>query len=333
MAEVAAPEMHRPFGGGSVRVLGRSDLAAAIRVLSANPVENVFVASRVRAAGLEQTNLGCPVWGYERDGALRALCHAGSNLVPVNADEGAIEAWTEFAGPQRTCASIIGPSPVALELWRRLSDRWGSCWGDVRNVRPHQPVMSISTPPVGPIDHRVRRVTLDHWNAYTDAAVKMYTEEIGVSPVQGNPAGYRFYVRQLITSGRAFGIFDRDRVIFKADLGSVSGSVCQVQGVWLDPALRGRGLAAPAMAAVVRLAQIDGADRLAVRQRLQPPRPGHLRQSRVPRGRRVRDRPLLVFLGSRTWHQPLSSAARPPARNLRIHGLLTPCTGCNLCEA
>ena len=45
------------------------------------------------------------------------------------------------------------------------------------------------------------------------------------------------------------------RVIFKADVGSVSGSVCQVQGVWLDPALRGRGLAAPAMAAVVRLAR------------------------------------------------------------------------------
>ena len=117
-------------------------------------------------------------------------------------------------------------------------------------------------------------MTLDQWDAYTDAAVKMYTEEIGVSPVQGNPAGYRFYVRQLITSGRAFGIFDDGRVIFKADLGSVSGSVCQVQGVWLDPALRGRGLAAPAMAAVVQLARTMVPDRVALRQRLQPRRPG-----------------------------------------------------------
>jgi uncharacterized protein len=242
-------------GRGSVRVLNRSDLPAAIRILSTKPVENVFVASRVRSAGLEQSSLGCPVWGYERDGMLRALCHAGSNLVPVNADDDAIAAWADFAGAQRICASIIGPSEVALALWRRLADRWGASWGETRNVRPHQPVMAITRPPSVAPDPRVRRVTLDQWDAYTDAAVKMYTEEIGVSPMQGNPAGYRFYVRQLITSGRAFGIFQGRRVIFKADLGSVSASVCQVQGVWLEPELRGRGLAAPAMAAVVQLAR------------------------------------------------------------------------------
>jgi predicted GNAT family acetyltransferase len=105
------------------------------------------------------------------------------------------------------------------------------------------------------VTRRVRRVTLQHWDAYYQAAVRMYTEEVGVSPLQGNPAGYRFYVRQLITSGRAFGMFDGDRVIFKADLGSVSANVSQVQGVWLDPEFRGRGMAAPAMAAVVRLAR------------------------------------------------------------------------------
>ena len=240
---------------GTVRVLNRNDLPAAIRVLSINPIESVMVAARVRSGGLEQSSIGCPIWGFERDGVLRALCHVGSNMVPVNADAEAVAAWVDFAGPKRPCASIIGPSTVALGMWRQLSDRWGPSWGDVRNVRPHQPVLAISKDPLVTPNPSVRRVTLEHWDAYYEAAVRMYTEEVGVSPIQGNPAGYRFYVRQLISSGRAFGLFHGNRVLFKADLGSVSGSVCQVQGVWLEPELRGRGLAGAAMAAVVMLAR------------------------------------------------------------------------------
>jgi predicted GNAT family acetyltransferase len=240
---------------GAVRVLHRADLADAVRILSVNPVENVFVAARIRAAGIEQANLGCPIWGFEQGGVLQSICHAGSNLVPVNADSEAVAAYAEFAGRERMCSSIIGPSATALELWQQLTERWGSTWSDVREVRPHQPVMVIDDEPAIASNPHVRRVTLDHWEPYYQAAVRMYTEEVGVSPLQGNPAGYRFYVRQLITSGRAFGLFDGDRVVFKADLGSVSTNVSQVQGVWLDPELRGRGLAAPAMAAVVRLAR------------------------------------------------------------------------------
>lgn len=251
----SAPRGQLDSRGGRVRVLGAADLPATVRVLSSRPVENVFVASRIRASGLEAGQLGCPVWGFERDGVLRSLCHAGANLIPVNADGDALAAWTEFAGPERICYSIIGPSGSAMALWRRLADRWGGGWADVRDVRPRQPLMAMDRDPEIGTNPDVRRVTLDQWDAYYEAAVKMYTEEVGVSPLQGNPAGYRFYVRQLIISGRAFGWFDGDRVLFKADLGSVSGSVSQVQGVWLDPELRGRGLAAPAMAAVVKMAR------------------------------------------------------------------------------
>lgn len=255
MTALRPPLMPTGGGVGRVRVLGREDLPAVLRLLGQRPIENVFVGSRIRAAGVAAASLGCPIWGYERDGELRSLCHAGANLVPVNADEDAVAAWVEFAGPERTCFSIIGPSETALDLWQRLSRRWGSSWSRVREVRPRQPVMAIFDQPLVTPDPEVRRMGLEHWDSYYEAAVKMYTEEVGVSPVQGNPAGYRFYVRQLISSGRAFGLIQNGRVVFKADVGSVAGSVCQVQGVWLDPVLRGRGLAAPAMAKVVQLAR------------------------------------------------------------------------------
>ena len=73
---------------------------------------------------------------------------------------------------------------------------------------------------------------------------------------RSSPTGtYRAYVRQVIEGGRGFGIVEHDRVIYKSDIGAFSTMFCQVQGVWLDPSLRGQGLSKPAMAAVVKLAR------------------------------------------------------------------------------
>jgi predicted GNAT family acetyltransferase len=43
-------------------------------------------------------------------------------------------------------------------------------------------------------------------------------------------------------------------VVFKAELGAVTDRACQVQGVWVAPAYRGRGLSETGMAAVVATA-------------------------------------------------------------------------------
>jgi predicted GNAT family acetyltransferase len=45
--------------------------------------------------------------------------------------------------------------------------------------------------------------------------------------------------------------------MFKAEIGAATSRACQIQGVWVAPEYRGRGLAAPAMAAVLRYALAD----------------------------------------------------------------------------
>ncbi|MGO4957524.1 GNAT family N-acetyltransferase [Luteococcus sp. Sow4_B9] len=239
-------------GKGSLRILDNDDLDEAMALLMANPLENVFVASRIRQAGLDPFLLGCTVVGFERDGQLVSLCHAGSNLVPVNADEESLDAYIRYLGPRRRAASIMGLAAPALALWEGLSQTWGGDWSEVRDLRPEQPLMSISGDSPVPLDARVRRITLDEFDPYFEAAVKMYTEEVGVSPLESS-GSYRRHVRRTISMGRAFGIVEDGRVLFKSDVGCAAGMVCQVQGVWLDPALRGQGLAAPAMASVVKL--------------------------------------------------------------------------------
>jgi predicted GNAT family acetyltransferase len=104
----------------------------------------------------------------------------------------------------------------------------------------------------------VRPITAADFDSYLAASVAMYREEVGSDPLaDGSGAGYRSYCRWLIDLGRAFGIVEDGRVVFKADVGASFGRVAQIQGVWLDPDLRGRGLAAPAMAAVTEYVLAD----------------------------------------------------------------------------
>lgn len=241
--------------GQAVRTLTNADLAKVQELLIRKPFENVFVASRIRTGGLEAFMLGCEVWGYEEDGELVSILHHGANLVPVNGTPDALDAYANRIGPIRTCASILGVGDEALNLYERLCRRWpGGSWQQPREIRTCQPLMVISKPPVVEPDPRVRRVGRGDEESYFAAAVAMYTEEVGVSPLDGS-TGYRWYVDRLMETGCAMGIVESGEVIFKSDVGSHTSSVCQVAGVWLRPDLRGRGLSAPAMAAVIELCQ------------------------------------------------------------------------------
>jgi predicted GNAT family acetyltransferase len=116
--------------------------------------------------------------------------------------------------------------------------------------------MAISGPPAVPADPLVRRVRPDELNILMPACVAMFTEEVGISPTAGDGgATYRARVSELIRAGRAFARIEDGKVIFKAEIGSVTPYACQVQGVWVNPERRGEGLAAAGMSAVVREAQ------------------------------------------------------------------------------
>ncbi len=237
----------------SLRVLRPEDLADVRELLQRDPVADVFVASRVEAVGLDPARLGGEMWGYTVDGRLEALCHAGANLVPVQAGSDAVRAFAERGRRQgRRCASIVGDRSAVSELWAELAP----VWGPARDVRDPQPLMAITGSPAIAVDPLVRRVRPEELDVLVPACVAMFTEEVGVSPVgPDGGASYRSRVAELVRAGRAFARIEGGRVVFKAEIGSVSSAACQVQGVWVPPDLRGRGLSAPGMATVAEIAR------------------------------------------------------------------------------
>jgi hypothetical protein len=242
----------------ATRLLDGTDLPAAQALLDRDPVANAFVAARVRVAGLDAWRLGGEMWGWNGpDGRLDSLCYAGANLVLVNACPEAVRAFAERARRQgRRCSSIVGPAGPTADLWNRLAD----VWGPAREIRACQPLMATARPSEEiPADSRVRRVRRDEIELLMPACVAMFTEEVGVSPLAGDGGLlYRSRVAELVTSGRAFARFDENgRVVFKAEVGAATERACQIQGVWVAPEYRGRGLSETGMAAVVEHALRD----------------------------------------------------------------------------
>jgi len=139
-----------------------------------------------------------------------------------------------------------------MDLWRLLEP----AWGPAREVRAHQPLLAIDHEPGIEPDPLVRMSVPTEIDRLLPACIDMFTEEVGVSPVAGGSgSAYRARILEIIRTGRSFVRFEDGEVLFKAEVGAASEAACQVQGVWVAHASRGRGLSAPAMAAVVHLAR------------------------------------------------------------------------------
>jgi uncharacterized protein len=256
------------------RLLDDRDRPGVAAALDADPVAACMVAARVEAAGLDPWRLGGELWSAGP--RLEGLCFSGANLVPLRGDRGALRAFADRARRHgRACSSIVGRAELVLPLWDDLAVHWAPA----REVRGDQPLMVLAGQPAVAPDPGVRAVRPDELDRYLPAAIAMFTEEVGIDPRAGDGgAGYRSRVAELVGSGRAFARFEGDEVVFKAEIGALSRRVGQIQGVWVHPAVRGRGLGTSGTAAVAqRLAAMDRVSSLYVNGFNHPARAAYAR--------------------------------------------------------
>ena len=238
------------LGTTNIRALSANDLPVLVDLLDRDPLVNLFVRHRVDLTGLHERLMGGRIWGYYEDDQLVSACHAGANIVPVQATPAAIEALADRVlaeGPRP--ASLVGLRSAVMPLWSRVE----ASWGPARSLRPFQPFLVLDREPIIAADPRVRRVAIDEFDTLYPSCVSMFMEEVGVDPEAGGAAGYRARVAQLITQGWAFAIIEDGEVLFKTEVGAATSYACQLQGVWVRPDRRGEDVAASALAAVVEL--------------------------------------------------------------------------------
>jgi len=241
---MSAPPLLRPVVGQRISVV--RDVTAVNRVLAADPVGSCMVAARVADHGVDPLAIGGELWTRRR--ADDSLCYAGANLIPLRGQRADLVAFADRAlSTPRRCSSLVGRADLVLPMWERLQHGWGPA----RDIRDRQPLLALSSRPRCAVDPGVRRVRVDELDAYLVAAVDMFIGEVGIDPRVGDGGrGYRRRVASLIAAGRAFARFEQGRVVFKAEIGSQSPAVGQIQGVWVHPEWRGHGVGTAGTAAV-----------------------------------------------------------------------------------
>ncbi len=232
-----------------VRPLSLADRDAALELCARDLPRGVFVAARI-LEGARTGSLGS-VLGHREDGHMRSLCWASANVVPVGTTAADHPHYADRLRRWRgRSASVFGPREEVEGLWAHLEPQWGT----PRAVRGYQPLLVAETPPSAlgvALDARVRPARPEEVDLVLPAAEHMFTAEIGYRPYTGSNRGYRASLAGLIARGHTYVVVEDGEVVFKADVGSLALGCAQLQGVWVAPRLRGRGLAVPMLAAVL----------------------------------------------------------------------------------
>lgn len=246
-----------------IRALDQWGIDQLGAIIARDPVRHCYLASRIAETrkGLFR-NTYSDLFGYFDEGHLKSAMMLGANVVPINTSGIARQEFTRVLSRQgRRCSSIVGPASEVLELWTLLEPHWGKA----RAIRTIQPMLATSHRPAVDIDDKVRYSTRQDIDLLIPACIDMFTHEVGTSPVaHGAGPTYRNRICELIDKHRSFVRIDDGVVVFKAEVGSVGAGVAQIQGVWVNPTIRGRGIAVPAMAAVIKYVLDDIAPTVAL---------------------------------------------------------------------
>jgi uncharacterized protein len=219
------------------RLVRRPHLNRILAFCGEDPVERVFLEDVARRGLGRFATL-------EEDGRVVACCHIGANVVPSGSG---VEAFAELAAASEP-RMIVGEERAVGELWDAIGDALPEPLDD----RPGQPVYVLDSPPA-PGGSELRAATLDDLDILVPAAAAAYLEEVGIDAYARDPSLFEWRTRSQVEQGRSW-IWRRDgQILFKAEASAWTGRAVQLQQVWVEPELRGRGYGKQALADLCRI--------------------------------------------------------------------------------
>lgn len=220
--------------------LGENVRQEVLDFLSIRPVHTVVMASFINDNGLESELNRGQFFGYRNlAGELEGVALIGhSTLVEARSDE----AFAAFATAARTSDTpihmIMSHGKNAERFWSHYSNGLSK-----PRLTCVEALFEVSYPMlVQRSNQELRTATADELLPVAEAQAEIAFMECGVDPMVRDREGFLKRVLRRIEQGRVFVVFEGDKLVFKADIIAETDDVAYLEGIYVAPEHRGKGI-------------------------------------------------------------------------------------------
>jgi predicted GNAT family acetyltransferase len=229
------------------RPLTDAEVEEALVFLAGSSVDSIFMSSLIYDNGLvSPLNRGTFYCFRGPFGEMEGVALIGHATLAETRTERALAAFAEQAKSCRAAHVIVGERDKVERFWGHYRDGGQSPRRVCRELmfeqrRPEN--REDETSETGELDgSSLRLATARDVEVVMEVNALMAEEESGVNPLAADPAGFRRRTLRRIEQGRVWVCVEGERLVFKADLLAETPDYAYLEGVYVRPEDRRRGL-------------------------------------------------------------------------------------------
>lgn len=221
-----------------VEALEKRHESEVLRFLAARPTHTVFLAGFIRDNGLvSHLNRGTFYACRDFQGNLEGVALIGHFTFVETRSEDALAAFARLTQEYPSAHMILGEQDIVDTFWRYFAQTGRT------PRRVDRELLLERQLPIGPFEPLIglRQATPNDLPRVLPVNAQMVLEESGVNPLETDAIGFQERWRRRIDQGRVWLWTENGRLIFSANVMSESPDVCYLEGVYVNPADRGKG--------------------------------------------------------------------------------------------
>lgn len=212
--------------------------AEVLAFLAEHPIRTVVMAGFINDNGLDSPfNRGTFYACRDHEGKLEGVALIGHTTFIEARTEAALKAFARLAQDCSHTHVIVGEMETVARFWSYYSPGGQPARLFCRELLFEQRWPVAARAPVPGL----RPATQADLPLIMPAHAALAFEECGINPLEVDPQGFRLRCARRIEHGRVWVWVEHNRLLFKADIIAETPEAIYLEGIYVDPPLRGQG--------------------------------------------------------------------------------------------